>query len=71
MPDAPDPFSSPEGEAEETAGVRDDTAPGDDLVEGFRAVKDTPPAPGASDIAADDAGATAMAERMGETARKG
>ncbi len=71
MPDAPDPFSSPEGDAEEIAGVRDDTAPADDLVEGFRAVKGTAAAPGGSDIAADDAGATAMAERMGDTPRKG
>ena len=71
MPAAPDPFSSPEGDAEETPGVRDDTAPGDDLVEGFRAVKGTAATPGASDIAADDAGATAMAERMGDTTRKG
>jgi hypothetical protein len=71
VPDAPDPFSSPEGDAEDSPGVRDDTAPGDDLVEGFRAVKDTPPAPGGSDIAADDAGGTAMAEQMGDTTRKG
>lgn len=52
-------------------GVRDDTASSDPLVEAMEAARDTPAPPGGSDIAADDAGATAMAEKMGETIRKG
>lgn len=51
-------------------GLADDTAPGDALSENFRAVRDTPASPGGSDIAADDAGATAMAEKLGETSQK-
>ena len=53
------------------AGVDDDTASGDPLVAGLRAVRDTPAGPGGSDIAADDAGATAEAEKMGDTLKKG
>ena len=57
-PDA-DPLQSPDA-----PGVRDDTAPEDPMAAGLRAARDKAP-PGASDIAADDAGATAMAETMG------
>lgn len=54
----------------ELPGTADDTAPADALSENFRAVRDTAPSPGGSDIAADDAGATAMAETLGAATRK-
>ncbi len=44
-------------------GAQDDTASGDPLVAGLEAARK---APEDADIAADDAGATAMAETMGE-----
>lgn len=43
----------------------DDGASGDALEQGLRAARDTPPGPGAEDIAADDAGGSALAEKLG------
>lgn len=54
----------------ELPGTADDVAPADALSENFRAVRDSTPSPGGSDIAADDAGATAMAEKLGKAAQK-
>ena len=69
MPDAPsadaDPLQSPD------LSGKDDGAPGDPLAEGLRAARDAEPAPESSDIAADDAGATAMAEAMADTMEAG
>ena len=62
MPDTP---------PKDPPGVRDDTASGDPLLEAMEAARDAPAQPGGSDIAADDAGATAMAEKMGATIKKG
>lgn len=70
MPDAPAPDADPL-QSPDAPGVHDDAAPGDPLVAGLRAARDAKPAPGSSDIAASDAGGTAMAEALGDTIRKG
>ena len=71
-PDA-DPLQSPDapGVSPDAPGVDDATASADPLVAGMRAVRDAKPAPDASEIAADDVGATAMAQALGDSKRKG
>ena len=72
MADTPAPSADADPlQSADMPGVQDDAAPGDSLSEGLRAVRDAPAAPGAADIAADDAGATAEAEALGDTVGKG
>lgn len=70
MADTPSPDADPL-QAPDAPGVQDGAKPANPMAEGLRAVRDAGAAPGTSDIAAGDAGATALAEALGDTLKAG